>query len=99
VNCSAKPTDSPRRRAKPAGSQHGPEDAACWEQARRIQDRHRNWVVMWSAWRQTFTAFGCFAPDRLVLDEPTTAELLDAMRAAELHHCPTITDGLTAISP
>ncbi|WP_329251803.1 hypothetical protein OG417_07795 [Actinoallomurus sp. NBC_01490] len=54
-------------------------------------------MVMWSAWHQTFTAFGCFAPDRLVLDEPTSAELLDAMRQAELHHTPTLIDSFKPI--
>jgi hypothetical protein len=41
---------------------------------------------MWSVWHRTFTAFGCFSPDRLVLDEPTIAELTDQMLRAELHY-------------
>jgi hypothetical protein len=39
---------------------------------------------MWSVWHRTFTAFGCFAPERLVIDEPTLDELTEEMLKAEL---------------
>jgi hypothetical protein len=41
---------------------------------------------MWSAWHRTFTAFGCFAPVPLVLDEPTAEALVSQMRHAELYY-------------
>jgi hypothetical protein len=54
---------------------------------------------MWSAWHRTFTAFSLFTPGPLVLDEPTSDDLLYAMRCAEVHHCPTVIDGLKPITP
>ena len=74
-------------------------DARCREEAQRIQELSNHWVVMWSAWHQTFTAFSCFSPNRLVLDEPTSAELLDAMRRTEIHHTPTLIGGLEPVNP
>jgi hypothetical protein len=73
------PRDSARKSAKAR-------DALCIEQAERIQRAHRGWVVMWSAWRRTFTAFGCFSQARLVVDEPTADGLVDQMRRIELRH-------------
>ncbi|MFB9832910.1 hypothetical protein [Actinoallomurus acaciae] len=55
--------------------------------------------MMWSAWHRTFTAFSLFTLGPLVLDEPTSGELRKAMRRAELHHCPTLIDGLKPIMP
>ena len=85
------------RRSRRHRSAPGWTDAECAEEARRIQDRHRSWVVMWSAWHRTFTAFSCFAPWPLVLDQPTTDALVSEMIRAELHHSPTRIDGLRAV--
>jgi hypothetical protein len=41
---------------------------------------------MWSTWHRTFTAFSCFAPVPLVLDEPTAEALINQMRHAELYY-------------
>ncbi|MGI5233591.1 hypothetical protein [Actinoallomurus sp. CA-142502] len=60
------------------------DDVACTAEARRIQAVHRGWVVMWSAWHRTFTAFSYFTPVPLVLDEPTPNALINRMRQAEL---------------
>jgi hypothetical protein len=49
---------------------------------------------MWSAWHRTFTAFSCFAPGPLVVDEPTADALVSAMLRAELHYSLTRIDGL-----
>jgi hypothetical protein len=73
----------PRHSARKSAKAH---DALCAEQAERIQLAHRGWVVMWSAWHRTFTAFGCFSQARLVVDEPTADGLVDQMRRIELQH-------------
>jgi hypothetical protein len=54
---------------------------------------------MWSAWRRTFTAFSCFTPGPLVVDEPTPDALISAMRRVELHYSPTRIDGLGGVLP
>jgi hypothetical protein len=72
-------------------------DAACSEQALRIQEGHRQWVVMWSAWHRTFTAFSCFAPGPLVVDKPTADALLSEMARVELHYSPTRVDVLGGV--
>jgi hypothetical protein len=73
------------------------DDAACSEQARRIQAAHRQWVVMWSAWRRTYTAFSCFTAGPLVVDEATPDGLISAMVRVELHHSPTRVDALGGV--
>jgi hypothetical protein len=80
---------APVRRSHPAPVvplHRGPADHARSDQARRIQAVHRGWLVMWSAWHRTFTAFSYFAPVPLVLDEPTPDALIIRMRQAELHY-------------
>jgi hypothetical protein len=69
-------------------------DANCFEQARRIQGNHREWLVMWSPWHRTFTAFSCFTPDPLVVDEPTADALVSTMLRVKLHYSPTRIDAL-----
>jgi hypothetical protein len=69
-------------------------DAGCFEQARRIQANHREWLVMWSAYRRTFTAFSCFTPEPLVVDEPTADALVREMLRVKLHYSPTRIDAL-----
>jgi len=85
------------RRSKSGRSVLGEEDAGCSEEARRIQESHRSWVVMWSAWHRTFTAFSCFSPGPLVVDEPTADALVRVMLRVELHYSPTRIDGLGGV--
>lgn len=91
------PAGSLARRSEPHRSALGEEDAACSEQALRIQASHRQWLVMWSTWRRTFTAFSCFAPDPLVVDQPTADALLNEMLRIELHYSPTRVDALGGV--
>lgn len=51
--------------------------------AARIQAKHPQWLIMWSPWRQQFTAFGRFAPVAIIIDEADPRELLKAMREEE----------------
>ncbi|REE96789.1 hypothetical protein [Thermomonospora umbrina] len=51
--------------------------------ASRLQTAFPGWLVMWSPWRRTFTAFASFTPNALVMDEPTTDRLIDQMRMVE----------------
>jgi hypothetical protein len=77
------------RRSATAGGRSvrlGEKDVRRSAQARRIQESRRGWLVMWSAWHRTFTAFSCFAPVPLVLDEPTPEALIHQMRHAELYY-------------
>lgn len=64
-------------------------DAWCSEQARRIQESRWGWLVMWSPWHRTFTAFSCFSPSPLVVDEPTVDRLFDQMIRVELFYSTT----------
>jgi hypothetical protein len=73
------------------------DDDACSEEARRIQATHRQWVVMWSAWRRTYTAFSCFTVGPLVVDEATPDDLVSAMVRVELHYSPTRVDVLAGV--
>jgi hypothetical protein len=76
-----------RLRLRPAASlRRGVDDSVRSAEARRIQAIHRGWVVMWSTWHRTFTAFSYFAPVPLVLDEPTPESLVNRMREVELHY-------------
>jgi hypothetical protein len=49
---------------------------------------------MWSPWHRTFTAFSCFTPDPLVVDEPTADALVSTMLRVKLHYSPTRIDAL-----
>jgi hypothetical protein len=90
-------TGSSGRRSQPCQSTLSEDNAACLEQARRIQATHRQWVVMWSAWRRTYTAFSCFTTGPLVVDEATPDGLVSAMVRAELHYSPTRVDALGGV--
>jgi hypothetical protein len=78
--------DSGSSRLATAPARLGERDARLSAQARYIQESRRGWLVMWSAWHRTFTAFSCFAPVPLVLDEPTAEALISQMRHAELYY-------------
>jgi len=84
------------RRSKPLGSAAGDDDG-CSEEALRIQATYRQWVVMWSAWRRTYTAFSCFTAGPLVVDEATPDALVSAMVRVELHYSPTRVDVLGGV--
>lgn len=77
----------------------GEQDAALSDEATRIQATHRSWVVMWSAWHRTFTAFSCFTPGPLVVDQPTSDALVSEMLRVELHYSPTRIDVLGGFPP
>jgi hypothetical protein len=57
----------------------------------QLQRARPGWVVMWSPWRRTFTAFAYFAPVALVLDSPTAEQLTAEMRQAELQYAAPVT--------
>jgi hypothetical protein len=77
----------PARRSRPVASLHrGMDDSVRSAEARRIQAIYRGWLVMWSTWHRTFTAFSYFAPVPLVLDEPTPESLVNRMREVELYY-------------
>jgi hypothetical protein len=90
------PAGSLARRSEPGRSALDDDDA-CSEEARRIQATHRQWVVMWSAWRRTYTAFSCFTVGPLVVDEATPDGLVSAMVRVELHYSPTRVDVLAGV--
>lgn len=60
---------------------------------RHMQVAHPAWLVMWSPYHQTFTAFGCFAPVPLILDEADVDQLATLMCQEELRY------GYAAYSP
>jgi hypothetical protein len=45
------------------------------------------WVVMWSPWRRSYTAFAAFTPVPVVIDANTIDRLVVQMRGAERHYC------------
>lgn len=47
--------------------------------ASQVEAVRPGWVVLWSPWRRTFTAFGCFAPVPVVLDDPVPVRLVSRM--------------------
>lgn len=76
----------PARRHRADYSALGIDDVQCWEQARQIQGQYRRWLVMWSRWHRTFTAFSCFSPRPLVVDEPTADRLRERISSIELYY-------------
>jgi hypothetical protein len=73
------------------------DDAQYVKDVQRIQRQHRGWLVMWSRWRRTFTAFSCFTPEALVVDKRTADDLISEMHRIEMHYCPTRIDSLGGI--
>jgi hypothetical protein len=51
--------------------------------AASLQRTCRGWVVIWSAWRQAFTAFSAITPDALVIDETSAWRLLQRIGEIE----------------
>ena len=52
--------------------------------AASVQSTCLGWVVIWSAWRQAFTAFSAITGDRLIIDETSVVRLLARMREVEV---------------
>jgi hypothetical protein len=52
--------------------------------AAQVQMTRPGWLVIWSPWRRMLTAFACFAPDPIVIDEPTPERLVEQMRRTEM---------------
>jgi hypothetical protein len=85
------------RRSGPKPMAVSTQSAALSEEAQRIQATHRSWLVMWSAWHQTFTAFCCISPVPLIVDEPTADALISEMLRVELHYSPTRIDAFGGV--
>jgi hypothetical protein len=50
--------------------------------AQVIQARNPGWVVMWSVWRRSFSAFGCWTASRcVVVDAADAEELISEMQS------------------
>lgn len=49
----------------------------------RLQRTCPCWLVMWSAWRQTFTGFACFTGEPLIVDEARMDTFLARVRQVE----------------
>jgi hypothetical protein len=55
--------------------------------AHTIQTRSPGWMVMWSMWRQKFSAFSCWtAPRCVVIDAPTVEDLIHEMQLIMIEH-------------
>lgn len=51
--------------------------------AASLTDTCRGWLVIWSPWRRTYTAFAAVTGERTIIDEPTVHSLLDRMDQVE----------------
>lgn len=49
------------------------------------------WLIMWSRWHQTYTAFACFTPNRVIIDEARADALLAHIKEVELASTLTLT--------
>jgi hypothetical protein len=52
--------------------------------AESLQRSCPQWLVMWSAWRRTFTAFACFTREPVIIDEPRADVFLQLIKQVEL---------------
>ncbi|MEV0403872.1 GntR family transcriptional regulator [Actinoallomurus sp. NPDC050550] len=52
--------------------------------ATSLQSTYGGWVIIWSAWRQAFTAFSAISTDPVVIDEPSVSRLLQRIGEVEL---------------
>jgi hypothetical protein len=76
-----RPAESPR-----AAASSGTRKRVAVEQARQLELSQPGWVVMWSPWRRSYTAFAYFTPVPVVIDARTVDRLLLEMRGAEQHY-------------
>lgn len=51
--------------------------------ARGLQSRWRTWLIIWSKWRQTYTAFSCTTSEPLIIDEAEIGEFEKRIWQAE----------------
>lgn len=51
-----------------------------------LQARVRGWFVMWSPWRQTFTAFARFSSEPLIVDEADSDRFVERLQKMERHY-------------
>jgi hypothetical protein len=52
--------------------------------AASLQSAYGGWVIIWSAWRQAFTALCAIGADPLIIDETSVARLLRRIGEVEL---------------
>ncbi|GAA4617963.1 hypothetical protein GCM10023195_80420 [Actinoallomurus liliacearum] len=51
--------------------------------ARELEQKCPGWVVIWSAWRQAFTAFSAVTAEALVIDDSSAYRLLQRIGEAQ----------------
>lgn len=76
-------TDARNRRRSPARGA-GRRNVQAEAVATSLQSTCEGWVVIWSAWRQAFTAFCAIVPEALIIDDPSVSGLLQRMGEVEL---------------
>lgn len=54
------------------------------EIARGVQRKCGRWLVMWSAWRQTYTGFACFTREPVIVDEARIERFLERIEQVEM---------------
>jgi hypothetical protein len=54
--------------------------------AHMLQKLNPGWVVVWGAWRRTYTAWAMWAPTSVSVEAPRPDGLTVAMRQAEAEH-------------
>ncbi|GAA4634144.1 hypothetical protein GCM10023196_074520 [Actinoallomurus vinaceus] len=52
--------------------------------ATSLQSTYGGWVIIWSAWRQAFTAFSAISTDPMIIDETSVSRLLHRIGEVEL---------------
>jgi hypothetical protein len=52
--------------------------------ARGLQKELGGWLIMWSKWRQTYTAFACTTTEPLIIDEAEIGEFKKRIEQVEL---------------
>lgn len=70
-----------RRRRTPGGAGRNLHAEAV---AASLQGMYGGWVIIWSAWRQAFTAFCAIGADPLIIDETSVSRLLQRIGEVEL---------------
>jgi NADH:ubiquinone oxidoreductase subunit B-like Fe-S oxidoreductase len=50
--------------------------------ARGLQSKCHGWLVMWSKWRQTYTAFSCMTEHPVIIDDADFDRFLDRIKQA-----------------
>lgn len=75
------------RHSAGAHSQQGPRayqrDYYARDVAADLASRCPGWVIIWSAWRQTFTAFSAVTAECVVIDDPSANRLLESIGAIQ----------------